>query len=288
MAIDWIVTGAGAALAVLVLRDMFNMLWRPSGEGRLAASVMRLVWRLSRRRPSSPSGPYSLVIVVLVWASLLAAGFALVYWPHMPEGFVHGSGLDVSERSELLDAGYLSMVTLATLGYGDVVPADGWLRVVGPIEAFAGFALWTAAVSWVMQIYPVLSRRRALALRLFLIDGTSAHRSAQSADSSAWATVLHSLAADVAMVRADAEQYGETAYFRDGTPHLSLALQLPRGLEVARSAITSTREDARTAGRVLEAGIDDLARTLAARFGGQAPEDADAAVHAFARAHGRD
>lgn len=285
MIVDWIITGAGAALAVLVLRDMFHMLWRPSGQGRFAAAVMYGVWWTGRRRKSTLGGPFSLATVVVLWAALLAIGFTLIYWPHMPEGFVHSSGLDVPDRSDLLDAGYFSMVTLATLGYGDVVPADGWLRVVGPIEAFSGFALWTAAVSWVMQIYPVLSRRRALALRFSLLDRTGSIASFGGDDSAASVSVLHALAADVALVRADVEQYSETAYFRDATESLSLAVQFPHGLDVARVAQQSRRTDVRSAGEVLEAGIDELARSLAGQFDG-GDGDTEAAIRDFAVAHG--
>ena len=64
-----------------------------------------------------------MVVVVLAWVVLILLGWALVYWPHQPDGFVFGSSLDPTSRAGLLDAVYLSTVTLATLGFGDIVPA---------------------------------------------------------------------------------------------------------------------------------------------------------------------
>jgi hypothetical protein len=66
----------------------------------------------------------------------------------------------------VLDALYLSTVAMSTLGFGDIVPVDGWLRLVVPVQALVGFLLLTAAVSWVLQVYPAPARRRVLAVRL--------------------------------------------------------------------------------------------------------------------------
>ncbi|MFJ8781962.1 hypothetical protein [Streptomyces sp. NPDC102476] len=52
---------------------------------------------------------------------------------------------------------------------GDIAPAEGWLRLVSPLEALVGFALLTATVSWVLEIYPTLTRRRVLAIRLAVL-----------------------------------------------------------------------------------------------------------------------
>lgn len=46
-----------------------------------------------------------------------------------------------------LDALSVSMVTMSTLGFGDITPAAGWLRIATPLEAFFGFALGTMPVA---------------------------------------------------------------------------------------------------------------------------------------------
>jgi voltage-gated potassium channel Kch len=79
----------------------------------------------------------------------------------MPEGFLHATELDAVGTS-LLDALYFSLVTLSTLGYGDVSPSHGLLRVAAPLEALLGLGLLTASVSWLLDL-PRVSRRRAQA-----------------------------------------------------------------------------------------------------------------------------
>ena len=285
----WAASAAGAVLAVFCLRDMFHTLWHPSGGGRLAMTVIRSTWRLTHTRPlrgriSMLSGPLSLVAVVLLWALMLVTAFALVYWPHVPEDFAFTSNLAPATRSHLLDAVYVSMVSLATLGFGDIVPTADWLRVVVPIQAFCGFALLTAAVTWPMQVYPVLGRRRALALRLAMLARADARGTAVDHDSSVHATLLHDIAGTLAHVRVDVQQYGETLYFHDSDPQLSLARHLRVALRMADEARRSSRADVRRAGEVLGATVDDIARILAAGF---AADDGGTreVIEAFDRAH---
>ncbi|MFF8942469.1 potassium channel family protein [Streptomyces sp. NPDC014864] len=79
---------------------------------------------------------------------------------------------------------YLSLVTVATLGLGDIAPSADWLRIVAPLEAMVGFVLLTATVSWILGIYPALARRRALALRISQLRraGPAAGRPASDAE----------------------------------------------------------------------------------------------------------
>ena len=93
-----------------------------------------------------------MVVVVLAWVALIVLGWTLVYWPHLEDGFFITGALQETSRGGFLDALYLSMVTVATLGFGDIVPTDEWLRIAVPVQALLGFALLTAAVTWVLQI----------------------------------------------------------------------------------------------------------------------------------------
>jgi hypothetical protein len=87
----------------------------------------------------------------------------------MPGHFLHTAELD-APGSSLRDSLYFSLVTLATLGYGDISPLSGWLRMVAPLEALLGLGLLTGCVSWLLSIFPVLSRRRALAYEIHLLE----------------------------------------------------------------------------------------------------------------------
>ncbi len=109
------------------------------------------------------AGPFVFLSIVASWVSLLAVGWALILWPHLPGNFLYQTGLDPSKNDGFLTALYVSLTTMTTLGYGDIVPTVWWLRVLRPLQALTGFAVLTAFVTWLLSIYPVLDRRRAFA-----------------------------------------------------------------------------------------------------------------------------
>ncbi|WP_448627808.1 potassium channel family protein [Geodermatophilus sp. URMC 64] len=267
----WLVTAAGAAVVLLALRDIFHTLWHPSGRSGFSRRVMAAVWRAGRprrgrHRVSVLAGPLSMGLVVIGWVALVALGWTLVYWPHLAGGFVLGSDLVTSGRGGLLDALYLSMVTVATLGFGDIVPTEEWLRIAVPVEALLGFALITAAVTWVLQVYPALTRRRSLAVRLSLLERADAVRVLAEEDIAMTAPLLESLTGELVQARVDLKQYAETYYFRDGEDAESLAANIGTAARLARAAAASPRADVRFAGRLLATALDDLARLLDQQF----------------------
>ncbi|WP_299956471.1 potassium channel family protein [uncultured Modestobacter sp.] len=287
---NWFVTAAGAGIVLFAVRDMFHTIWHPSGQGTLSRLVFRMVWRGSRllkRRAeqSSVVGPVALLSVILTWAIAIVAGWTLVYWPHMTEAFSFGSTLDPAQRSDFLDSLYLSLVTVATLGYGDIVPQQPWLRLTSPVQALIGFALLTAAVSWVMQIYPALARRRALAIRLTLLERAGAAQLLPAADSSSSATLLHSLTGELAQVRVDLTQYAETYYFRETDAAASLPAKLPYAGELARAGQESAPAELRLAGTVLAEAVQDYAHLLAQQFP-LAGDSTDDVLQNYATDHG--
>ncbi|MGY1839713.1 MULTISPECIES: potassium channel family protein [unclassified Modestobacter] len=286
----WVVTAVGGLVVLIGLRDVFKTLWHPTGSGWLSSHLMSAVWRLTRSRRQRGrsgvlSGPTALVLVMAAWVMVLVLGFALVYWPHLPDGFVLSSDLDRSERGGWLDALYTSTVTLATLGFGDVTPAADWLRIVVPVQALLGFALLTAGVTWVLQIYPALSRRRALALQLSGLRRVGVARFVGAPEGWLPASVVATLADDVVRIRVDVTQYSETYYFRDGDDDASLAAVLTTAWDLQHAARDAPREDVRIAGQLLEQSVHDLAKILDDEFlqrGGSVAEVLDA----FAADHG--
>jgi hypothetical protein len=114
--------------------------------------LVTVVWRLLRlfppdRRIASLTGPLGLAMVVLTWGLSAVLGWMLIYFAQMPEGFSYGSELNPAHRNALLDSLYVSLVTVATLGFGDIVPTSTSLRLAVPLEALFGFTLLTAAVA---------------------------------------------------------------------------------------------------------------------------------------------
>ncbi|SOC50233.1 Ion channel [Blastococcus aggregatus] len=287
--LDWAITAAGVLVVLAALRDIFHTLWHPSGRGSLSTQVMRAVWWAGRRRRNRSgglTGPGGLGLVILLWLAMLIAGGALVYVPHLPEAFSFSSGLDVSERSDVLDAVYLSTVTLATLGFGDVVPVDGWLRIAVPVQALVGFGLLTASVTWVLQIYPALVRRRSLAVRLAVLRAVAPEDLLHDAGSTLAAPLLESLAGALVQARVDVTQYAETYYFRDGDEEAALPAMIRVATALAESGRSAPRLDVRVAAALLDRAVDDFARVLDDQFlhtGGAKDE----ILAAYAEAHHR-
>ncbi|MEO3811541.1 potassium channel family protein [Sphaerisporangium sp. B11E5] len=265
----WLVTLLGAALVMAILRDVFHTIWHPTRHGGLSRLVMTGMWRLSsrlstRRRAAGLAGPLGMVCVVAAWAVTVAAGWALIYWPHMPQSFTYSSNLVPAEHAGLVDALYVSLVTLATLGLGDIAPAAGWLRVAGPLEALVGFALLSATVSWILGIYPALARRRTLALRLSHVRRGEV--TLQELDSEGGAALLDSLAANVSVITVDFLQYAESYYFYDGDDNTSLPRQIGHAAGLAERAVNAGRPDVRLSATMLRRALDDLAAILDERF----------------------
>jgi hypothetical protein len=292
---DWLISAGGAGAVIIVLRDIFHTLWHPKGRGTLSRLVMTVVWRLSQRlhprgQVAPLAGPLAMVAVVATWALMIVLGWALIYLPQMPDGFVFASGLQPTRRVDFLDALYLSLVTVATLGFGDIVPVKSWLRLAAPLQALMGFALLTASVSWVLEVYPALTRRRGLAVRLALLRRAGTAGRVAGLDSAAAAQLLESLAAEIALIRVDLTQYTETYYFHDGDDHSSLAAVISYAAELAEGGHASPRSDVQLAAAVLDCALDDLARLLDEHFlhvGGTTSEilEAYTADHGHSLAH---
>ncbi|NUP15240.1 MAG: two pore domain potassium channel family protein [Streptomyces sp.] len=286
---EWLVSLVGAGLVMVSLRDLFHTLWHPTRHGGLSRLVMTAMWRLARRFPVRRRvvgliGPLAMVTVVVMWAGTLIIGWAIVYWPHMPESFAFSPGSKAAQEPALLDSLYLSLVTVATLGLGDIAPGAGWLRLVSPLEALVGFALLTATVSWVLEIYPALTRRRVLAIRLALLR--DADPTTGQLDSTAGALLLDSLATEVVRVRIDFTQYAEAYYFHDGEDHSSLAAMVGYAAALAERGQGARRPEVQLAGELLAGALADLAGILDQRFlhtGGPPAE----VFAAYATDHGR-
>jgi hypothetical protein len=285
---DWVIAVIGGLLVAVVVRDVFHTLFHPIGHGSIAPQVMKFVWWLLRlfhpdRRIASLTGPLGIALVVLIWGVLAAGGWAMLYFAQMPAGFAYSTELNPAARNDVLDSIYLSLVTIGTLGFGDIVPTSPWFRLVVPLEALFGFMLLTAAVSWVLQIYPALHRRRVLALQLSTLREARREQSALGIDSVPIA-VLTGIAAAVVEARNDFTQYGATYYFRDLETDASLAFSLQYAARLADEARGSVHPQTRLAGALITAAVDSLAGLLAEEFL-QLDGDTAAVIKAYAADH---
>lgn len=183
----------------------------------------------------------------------------------------------------MFDSLYVSLVTIGTLGFGDIVPTSPWLRLIVPLEALFGFMLLTAAVSWVLQIYPALHRRRVLALQLSTLRQARRLQPTVTIESVP-TDILTGLAAAIVEARNDFTQYGATYYFRDLETDASLAFSLQYATDLADEASGSRDPRTRLAGALISAAVDSLAGLLDQEFL-QLGGDTAAVVKAYAVDH---
>ncbi|MEV2237906.1 ion channel [Micromonospora sp. NPDC049891] len=120
-------------------------------------SAIRLLARcVGRPRILSSAGMLAVLTVVAVWTVLMWAGFALLFLPNLT-GLSYSPSVSYGSLN-FLDALYMSGMSLTTVGFGDVVGGTDALRLITVLEAAAGFGLITAAITYVLSIYPLTSQ----------------------------------------------------------------------------------------------------------------------------------
>jgi hypothetical protein len=282
----------GVAMVALAGRDAFDALFHPEGRATFARLIARAVWRAFRRAgPGHPlfvlGGPVALVAVIATWAGLLIVGWALIFWPHMPDGFQFQPGVE-SAGSDLVHALNVSLVTLTTLGFGDITPKAEALRLIVPLEALIGFGLLTASISWLLLIYPVLARRRSLAYEIWLLHAAESDTglAADRLEPAAAERIYADLTSRLVAVERDLVNFPITYYFEEGDARFSLPAVAPYVLELARRGTSDgTPDRLRLRADLLLRAVCDLGRTAAKLFHGDAEGRPDDMLRAYARDH---
>ncbi|AWH91130.1 potassium channel family protein [Dietzia lutea] len=259
----------GLALIVLVLLDVFHTLMHPAGSGYMSPHVFALVWRVSRatgHRVAGAVGPTAVVTVILVWVALVGLAWGLIYYPHVPADFTYSDGIDPHSLPAFAEALYFSFVTLATVGFGDMVPSGSWIRWASPLQALMGFALLTAALTWFNQVYPPLLRRRALAQELSRLAEVDYARRIPELPVDPVCARLAAVTDKVEAVRIDFFQHSEGFYFREKSADLSLPRQLAHAVRLSELASEGSHTAVQLGSRQLAVALDRLASTLDQQF----------------------
>ncbi len=289
-----VLTLVGALLVVVALRDVFDTLFHPHARGVVSDLLMRTIWRgaraIARRnhRVLSLAGPIAFLAVIAAWGILVVLGFALVIWAYLPEGFSYAPSLDPTQHDGFLDALYLSMVNVTSLGYGDIVPTATGLRLLGPLETVIGLGLLTASISWILFVYQVLSDYRALSHEISLLVGTERRSGTELAElePAVAAEVLGDLTSRMLAMRDDFVHAPIAYYFHPRDERHALPVLLPKLLEVIERCSAPEREPAlRFQAEMLREAIDDLLSTIAEDFVRSPAPDADQALDAYRRDH---
>lgn len=172
-----IFTLLGAGLLILVVYDAHSTILHSRGRnGPVAHFLFSFVWKIARSLAFKSSsekrhkklnsvGPWLMPALVGIYVLFSILGFALIYYPHMPEEFmvaakVHGS--------RWMNSLYYSGVTLTTLGYGDIMPLTDEMRFLSFMEAAVGLGLISLAISYLVVVYRALERNRAAALAFYI------------------------------------------------------------------------------------------------------------------------
>jgi Ion channel len=282
----------GAGLILAALRDIFDTLFHPSGKGMLSRALPRLLWRGVRRiggrypLMQELCGPVTLLVVIASWTTLLAVGWAFVFWPHLASEFLLDSELNSSVHGGFVEALYLSLVTLTTLGFGDITPTSGWLRVLVPLEALVGFGLLTASLSWVISLYPAFSRHRSLAHEISLVREAEAETEigVRQMDALAAEQMLGSLTTQLIAVQTDLMHFPISYYFRSSKERFELSATMPCLLRLAREGDSSDcAPGVRMRASMLRGAIEDFSDTIGARFLDLPSASSDKVLAAYAR-----
>ena len=228
------------------------------------------------------------IAVIVVWGALVVLGFALLLWPHFPEGFSASGGAAMDGNGHFGDALYLSLVNLTSLGYGDIVPTADALRFLGPIEALIGLGLLTASISWILFLYRVLADYRSLSHEISLLSETerSSGIGLASVDPPVAARVLADLTSRVLAIRDDLVHSPIAYYFHPREPKHALPVLLPGLLAVVEECSRDENPSAlRFQAVMLRQAVEDLLSTIASQFVGTHSGDPDKALSAYRRDH---
>jgi ion channel len=283
----WLIRICGLLVIVFTLRETFQDLFQPSGSGSLSPMIGRVTFSVCKRiRFLLPSaGGLAILLTILCWSTLVAFGFAIVYWTNIPNGF----NMPKLEHSNALSrfgiAFYYSSEALVTLGQGDITPKLAWTRMLSVSEALLGFSLLTASISWIVLIYPALGRMRALSR--FAADLIRAEETSGvdilSGDAEG---LIGSMAQDVIRTRIDFIHFPLIYYFRAVRERASLPAAAGDLLNLAVQGCGESRPPrVRLAAATLKAALEDFAEMLATRFLQTDTKDPAAVFAAFKRDH---
>jgi len=259
----------GAAIVLFAIREMFNDLFHPTQSGALSEWIGSRLFRLFRRWPSMlpTSGPLAVAVVIFIWALLLAAGFALIYWAFFPAEFaLHTATQPATPSDRWWWSAYYSLEMMTTLGLGDLQPTPTWLKLLSAFHTLLGFSLVTASITWIVLIFPALRRMRTLSRKTGTLDEAE-RRTGIPVVSTDMHIVLAGLAEEVIQSRVDLVHFPLLFYFYAPDDRASLPCALFPLLRYAEEGSEPGRDPlVRLASSGLLVALEDLAALIGDRL----------------------
>lgn len=283
---DVAVVASGLALVLLITVDAVVTVLHPTHRGPVTRVTGDAVWATTRAfaramgRPGllSGAGPLAVVAVFGVWTATMWCGWALVYLPRLDD-FSYDSSVPYGDRT-FLTALYVSGMSLTTVGFGDVVGATDAMRLATVAEAATGFGLITAAITYILSIYPLTSRLRGAA-RMVQTQGDDPGRAARMVVLGG-SSYLQELQQQVISVDEDTQRFPLLFYFRSRDPAASMFTLMEGAMVAALQAGWGVSPDAapygRLAGEELMLRLDHIMDHCASSFGLRASTRTDLAL----------
>ena len=283
---------AGIALILVGITDIFFTVLHYDGFGFLSSRLYiglfgafrfltRPLPRKGRALGLSMAAPLMVPVTITVWISLVAGGYALVYYA----GMDGGTFLFTNERLEpsLIEALYFSGASIATLGLGDVSPLSSFYQMLAVSEALIGFGILTLAISYVIGVYEVLQRLAVLSAGLYHqardtsdpLDVLSPH----FIDGEPWGLESHLMSThrDLVEVYEGIRRYPIVYYYHSRRAYRSLpyTFRMAGGIAAAlRWGLPKGHPGSQTPGLLtLITGIESITAHLDERFLSEALED---------------
>jgi hypothetical protein len=172
--VDVVALVVGIALLLVVLLDAFDTLLAINMRGsRFSPSFAILrggwwLWRAIARRVEDAHrretllgifGPLSFLVMLTVWVVGQLLGWALIWWA-LRDSFRQPIG-------DLAEAFYYSGITFFSVGFGDVLAAEGGVRLLTVIEAYGGLATLGLVIGYLPPLSGAYGQRER---QLLLLD----------------------------------------------------------------------------------------------------------------------
>ena len=280
----------GFLLILVALQDVFHTLFHPAKAGDISDAIARHIWRLFRGVAPGAltlAGPLAFVTIVFFWAASIVVGFALILFPLVPGGFTFAEGLNPAQYRSFLGALDISLSSLMSLSIG-AYSKNPLIQFRMGIECMLGFGLLTAAVSWLLSIYPVFEHRKSLAHEVSLLHFSEAAgvRRIEDISDSDLHQLLEGFAAQLITCRNELAQFPITYYFHENETQTSLAGVLPYVADIAAENVNRAGAAGLSA-TVLGGAVDDYLKLIARSFLNRPFTSRDDIMREFASDHQR-
>ncbi|HEV2770148.1 MAG TPA: potassium channel family protein [Solirubrobacteraceae bacterium] len=167
----------------------------------------------------------------------------------------------------VVEALYVSGMMATTVGLGDVVPQSDAFRVLAVVEAGAGLATFTAAITYLISVYPLISDVRATA-RVTATGAPDAEGATGLALHGGQAE-LGRLQRGLVKFREDTNRFPVLFYFRSSDPTESFVALLRGAALVCLQLRWGLRASAVPYAPLFAAGLEDALRRVAEDYAGR-------------------